>query len=171
MKLRLLLYTLLIVFCFSCKHEKKQVAEELPSQWITFLNHLETNDKVAFKKASGKTIYCYDCLENTPAEMEKMNLMRDTDSLWYDKIYENLVYIPIDSFILNDYDIFFNPKFVQLLKENETLFRYNEESGIERLHIYVTTTPPTAFFEGGQHSFSFTKMNDEWKFTETSTIP
>lgn len=171
MKLRLSLYTVLVVLCFSCKQENKQVAEELPSEWTAFLNNLETKNKVAFKKASGETIYCYDCLENTPAEMEKMNLMRDTDSLWYDKIYKDLVYIPIDSFIQNDYDIFFNPKFVQLLKENETLIRYNKESGIDRLHIYVTTTPPTAFYEGGQHSFSFSKMNDEWKLTEINTIP
>ncbi|WP_157483981.1 hypothetical protein [Maribacter hydrothermalis] len=156
----------------SCKQDKKITNVELFTVWSNFLNTLEKNDKVAFKKASGKTIRCYDCLENTPSEVQKMILLRDTDSLWYDKIYDDLIYIPVDSFILKDFDLLFNPQFVQLLRDNETTFIDDNENNVRTVHFLVTTTPPTLNFEGGQHSFSFVKKADgQWTLNEISTIP
>tara|TARA_R110002051_G_scaffold4043_1_gene21388 strand:+ start:26248 stop:26769 length:522 start_codon:yes stop_codon:yes gene_type:complete len=173
MKIGLSIFVLLLgISTSSCKQEKKLPDNEVSNLWSHFLNTLEKNDKVAFKKASNETIRCYDCLENTPSEVQKMNLLRDTDSLWYDKIYDDLINIPIDQFIKNDFDILFNPQFVKILRDIDISFLEDNENEVKTVHILVTTTPPTAKFEGAQHSFSFTKTIDGlWKLNEISTIP
>ena len=163
---------LLIISFFSCKPEKKESDNEVHAMWTSFLSNLDAQDKVAFKNASGEAIRCYDCLENTPSERQKMNILRGKDSLWYKKMYETLIYIPIDSFTANDYDILFNPQFVNILQENETKIIRDETNDITYAHILVTTTLPTLNFEGAQHSFSFVKGNDgQWKLNEINTIP
>ncbi|SIQ89574.1 hypothetical protein [Maribacter ulvicola] len=173
MKLTLNVFVILLtITSFSCKQEKQLPNNEVSKMWSQFLRDLEINDKVAFKKASGETIRCYDCLENTPSEMKKMSLLRENDALYYNKIYDNLIYIPIDSFIANDYDILFNPQFINILQENETIIVREVTEGKTYAHILVTTTLPTAFFEGGQHNFSFIKIKDgQWRLNEISTIP
>lgn len=169
---RLLCIPLLVVTFMSCQQKKKASGDDVTVMWTSFLSDLEAKDKVAFKHSSDKTIRCYDCLENTPSEVQQMNLLRENDSLWYDKIYEDFIYIPIDSFIANDYDILFNQKFIHILRENETVISNEDKNGAVFAHILVTTTLPTAFFEGGQHIFSFKKnKNDEWKLNEIGTIP
>jgi len=173
MKISLSLFLLLLtITSVSCRQEKNASGDDVTVMWTSFLSNLAAEDKEAFKNISGETIRCYDCLENTPSEAQQMNFLRENDSLWYDKIYDDLIYIPIDSFIANDYDILFNPKFINILQENETVISSEETNGIKYTHILVTTTPPTAFFEGGQHMFSFEKTTDgDWKFYEISTIP
>ena len=169
---RLLCIPLLVVTFMSCQQKKKASGDDVTVMWTSFLSDLEAKDKVAFKHSSDKTIRCYDCLGNTSSEVQQMNLLRENDSLWYDKIYEDFIYIPIDSFIANDYDILFNQKFIHILRENETVISNEDKNGVAFAHILVTTTLPTAFFEGGQHIFSFKKnKNDEWKLNEIGTIP
>lgn len=172
MKISLSFFLLLTITTVSCQQEKRASGDEVPVMWASFLSDLAAEDKEAFKKASAETIRCYDCLENTQSEVQHMNLLRENDSLWYSKIYEDLIYIPIDSFIANDYDILFNPKFVNILQENETIISSEETNGVTYAHILVTTTLPTAFFEGAQHIFSFVKNEDDvWKLNEIGTIP
>ncbi|MEP2281043.1 hypothetical protein [Maribacter sp.] len=173
MKLTLNLFVfLLLIFSISCKQKKQLPNNEDSKMWSQFLNILENNDTLAFKKASYKTIRCYDCLENTPFESEQMNILREQDSLWYDKIYDDLINIPIDSFVANDYNIQFKPEFIKVLQKNETIVMKDEGNNSIFAHILVTTTPPTLDFEGGQHSFTFFKDKDgKWKLNEISTIP
>lgn len=173
MQIKPLLCVLVLVVTFmSCQQKKKASGDDVTVMWTSFLSDLEAKDKVAFKHSSEKTIRCYDCLENTPSEVQQMNLLRENDALWYDKIYEDFIYIPIDSFIANDYDILFNQKFIHILKENETVIANENKNGVAFAHILVTTTLPTAFFEGGQHIFSFRKHEDGvWKLNEISTVP
>ncbi|MDF4203795.1 conotoxin [Maribacter sp. SA7] len=167
-----LLVFLLLIFTFSCKQKKQLPDNEVSKMWSQFLNILETHDTLAFKKASYKTIRCYDCLENTPFEAEQMSILREQDSLWYDKIYDDLINIPTDSFIANDYNILFNQEFIKILQKNETIIIKDESNDSIFAHILVTTTPPTLEFEGSQHSFTFFKdKNGQWKFNEISTIP
>lgn len=172
MKISLSFFLLLTITAVSCQQEKKASGDDVSVMWASFLSDLTTEDKEAFKDASAETIRCYDCLENTPSEVQHMNLLRENDSLWYSKIYDDLIYIPIDSFIANDYDILFNPNFINILKENETIISSEETNGVTYAHILVTTTLPTAFFEGAQHIFSFVKNEDDvWKLNEIGTIP
>ncbi|WP_164674188.1 hypothetical protein [Maribacter litoralis] len=170
--IHILVALLLTITSVSCQQEKRAADDDVTVMWASLLSDLAAEDKEAFKEASAETIRCYDCLENTPSEVQHMNLLRENDSLWYSKIYEDLIYIPIDSFIANDYDTLFNPKFVKILQENETIISSEETNGVTYAHILVTTTLPTAFFEGAQHIFSFVKNEDDvWKLNEIGTIP
>ena len=132
---------------------------------------IESNQRKGFKKISSESIRCCLCLENTYTEQREIEILRENDSLWYDKIYEALIYIPIDSFVKKDFDLIFNPEFVKILKENKTIFYKRVIEGIEYYEILVTTTEPTLDHEGRQHSFQFIKVNGEWKFNGIGTIP
>ncbi|WFO17399.1 hypothetical protein M601_006805 [Cellulophaga baltica 4] len=76
----------------------------------------------SFKDLSKSKIRCYPCLENTPEEQAYIAQLHETDTLWYDTIYEDLIYVPVDTFISQDFDLFFNPGFVTLLKRKRNYF-------------------------------------------------
>ena len=166
----------IILISFSCNRIKKDAKNglrnnEISQTWNNFLNIIESNNGKHFKELSSKKIRCYLCLENTNTEQKEMEILRENDSLWYHKIYDDLIYIPIDSFVKKDFHLIFNPEFVKILKENETIFHKKIIEGIEYYEILVTTTEPTLGHEGRQHNFQFKKINGEWKFNEIGTIP
>lgn len=167
----ILLITLFVIF--SCKKDHKNEYDEnkISKTWNNFLNVLDPNKKKDFKELSDKKIRCYLCLENTITEQNEIAFLRDNDSLWYDKIYDDLIYIPIDNFVENDFDLIFNSVFVKTLKEKKTIFNERIIDGIEYYEVLVTTTEPTLNHEGGQHSFQFKKIDGKWKFNEIETIP
>lgn len=73
MKQCLILFALLLViFSSSCQQEKKESGDDVTNIWTSFLSDLEAEDKEAFKNSSAETIRCYDCLENTPSEVQQM---------------------------------------------------------------------------------------------------
>ena len=120
----------------SCKKERITLQfgspdVEISKTWAAFLNAIESGDKSKFEALSDKTIRCYDCLDNTQAEQDRLNTMRDTDSLWYDKIYEDMVNVPINLFLEQDFDLIFNPEFIKALKEKETTYFKRELDGLE----------------------------------------
>ncbi|WP_062056300.1 hypothetical protein [Aquimarina longa] len=169
------IFTILLI-TLSCsqqkkKSEKKHSENEISQTWDDFLKIISSNDKIKFKEISNTSIRCYLCLENTSSEQEELEILRKTDSLWYDKIYDDKIYIPIDSFIANEFDLIFNSEFVAILKTKTTKFHKREIDGIEYYEILVTTTDPTITHEGGQHSFQFKKVSKKWKFNDIGTIP
>jgi hypothetical protein len=163
----------IILLCVSCKQPTSYPTKdtEIKKTWNSFLNAVEKKDRRAFNVLSNIKIRCYPCLENTKEEQDYIAHLQETDTLWYDKIYNDLIFIPIDSFMTQDFDLFFNPDFVTLLKERETTFYKNDEDGIFYWEILVTTTAPTLFHEGGQHHFRFEKCDEKWKLNEIGTIP
>ena len=150
---------------------KRKTENDIEKTWGQFLNTVQTANKQVFKKISNSKINCYYCIENTVIEQEELAVFRETDTLWYDKIYDDLVYIPIDRFIKDDFDIIFDASFLKILKEKEPKFSKNRIDGIDYYEILVTTTEPTEFHEGGQHSFQFIEIDGLWKFNEIGTIP
>ncbi len=174
-RMYIIILTIILTF-FSCNRIKKDTKNEfrkseISQTWNDFLNILESSREKDFKELSSEKIRCYLCLENTNTEQKEMEILRENDSLWYDKIYDDLIYIPIDSFVKKDFDLIFNLEFVKILKENETIFHKRIIDGIEYYEILVTTTKPTIGHEGGQHNFQFKKINGKWKFNEIGTIP
>lgn len=139
--------------------QKEISKKEITQTWNSFLNSLSTNNKKAFIELSNNQIRCYDCLENTLIEEKELENMRESDSLGYDKIYDSLIYVPINDFVKNDFDLIFNPEFVKILKEKKTTFHKNTIDNVEYYEVLVTTTEPTLDHEGGQHSFQFKKVN------------
>lgn len=177
MKIKIVTITLLIVAIFySCSKSKKEdqsslVENTIEETWKEFLILVQNKDKTAFKEMSNITIRCYLCLENTLAEQKELESKRESDPNWYDKLYDEDIYIPIDRFVKEDFDLIFNSEFVSILKEKKTVFFKNENEGTELYEVLVTTTEPSIDHEGGQHNFQFIKKNGKWKLNEIGTIP
>lgn len=168
----LVAFLLLFVSCRENKEQDKHSEEEaIQKTWHSFLAVVESGNKEKFQEVAASKIKCYECLENTPKEQRELEELRENDSLWYDTLNEELIYIPSDSFIKNDLRRLFNPAFLALLKNNKTLYHKRTEDEMEVYEILVTTIEPTDEQEGMQHSFQFQKINDTWKFTEVSSIP
>lgn len=161
---------------FSCKKEEKP--DEIQLKWEEFLNVVEQKNIPEFKKLVNDMIRCYMCLENTEHERNVLKYLRDNDSTWYNKIYDEKIYLPINKFIEEDFDLIFTEDFVELLKNSETIFSKREfdEDGLaadnDDYEILVTTSKPNILGEeGGQHDFSFKKNNGIYVLFEISTIP
>src|SRR5690606_1773929 len=164
----LFIFLTLIVFS-SCKKENKQ--SEIESTWSGFLVVVEQKDKNGFRNFSGDTIRCYLCLENTEHEQKVLEFLRKNDSAWYDKLYDEKIFIPINKFIEEDFDLIFTDEFVDILKRNETIFSQHEMDTTDVYEVLVTTTETSLTHEGGQHTFQFKKIDETYKLTEISTVP
>lgn len=161
----------LIISYTSKAQTSEQSEKEIKAVWYTFLDAVSSKDFAIFKKLSNKKIRCYNCPENTEAEREKIYTLRKTDTLWYDKLYNDLIYIPVDHFIENDFEIIFTPSFIKKLKEKKTLYHQNSIDGVDYYEVFVTTLEPKNDHDGGQHNFQFKKVNGKWVFNEIGTIP
>lgn len=123
----IIIWLTILLTLFSCKTEKKNEntqfdEKDILNTWEIFLNIIESKNKEDFKNISNEKIRCYLCLENTLNEQLEIENLRANDSLWYDKIYDDLIYIPIDRFLNNDFDLIFTPAFVSILKVKKLSF-------------------------------------------------
>ena len=143
----------------------------ITKQWRAFLDVAISGDSLEIKDFLNQTIRCYLCLENTPSEQKKLSLLRETDATWYEKIYNEKIYIPLDTFLAKDFNLIFNNDFLKILKESTTDFHKVENDSTYYYEVLVTTTAPTIAHEGGQHSFQFKKVEGNWKLSEIGTIP
>lgn len=172
---QLLILAFIVTFLFSCKNEKKREVEnqksEIELKWQEFLEVVEKKGTAEFYMLSNTTIRCYSCLENTEHERKVLEYLRDNDTTWYDKLYDEKIYIPIDKFIEEDFNLIFDDGFIEILKTGETIFSKREIDSVEAYEVLVTTTKPTLGHEGGQHAFQFRKEKEEFKLFEISTIP
>ncbi len=177
MKIKTVTTILLIVtILYSCSKSKKEdqsllVEKTIEKTWVEFLTIVQEKDKTAFKEISSDRIRCYLCLENTLAEQKELESKRESDPNWYDQLYDKDIYIPIDRFVKEDFDLIFSSEFVSILKEKKTIFYKREDRKTEVYEVLVTTTEPSAEHEGGQHNFQFIKKKGGWKLSEIGTIP
>lgn len=171
MKIKLLFIFLALIVFSSCKKDKEW--SEIESTWSGFLDVVEQKDKNGFRNFSGDTIRCYLCLENTEHEQKVLEFLRENDSAWYDKLYDEKIFIPINKFLEEDFDLIFTDEFVDILKKSETIYSQREidTADVYVYEVLVTTTEPTLTHEGGQHTFQFRKINETYKLTEISTVP
>ncbi|MEP0214258.1 MAG: hypothetical protein ABJD66_13630 [Cellulophaga sp.] len=171
-KYKVVLFFLLVVGGVNAQQQPKEVSlKEMKQVWTTFLSALKTKDTVKFKRLSASKIRCYACLENTPEKEKELTTFRDTEEDWYTALYTTKIYIPVDLFIAEDYNLIFTHNFVGLLVESETIYVNHAIDGVNYIEVLVTTTKPTKFHEGGQHTFRFVKQNNTWLLDDLSTIP
>lgn len=171
-KNKIVLMFLFIVSIVCAQQKTEDVSlKEMKQVWATFLSTLKTKDTVKFKQLSALKIRCYNCLENTLEEQKKLAYSRDNEEDWYTKIYEQDIYIPITKFLAEDYNLIFTHNFIGLLVESETIYVNHAIEGVNYIEVLVTTTKPTKFHEGGQHTFRFVKQNKIWILDNLSTIP
>lgn len=169
MKIKLLFIFLTLIVFSSCKKDTKK--SEIENTWSGFLDVVEQKDKNGFRNFSDDTIRCYLCLKNTEHEQKVLEFLRENDSAWYDKLYDEKIFIPVNKFIEEDFDLFFNEEFVDILKKGETIYSQREIDTADVYEVLVTTTEPTLTHEGGQHTFQFRKINNNYKLTEISAVP
>ncbi len=142
--------------------------------WTLFLKHLESGDLNSFHDMSMSHIHCYECLSNTDIEYSQQSEFRATNDNWYSLTYENMIFIAIDDFIANDYQLFFTPSFITTLQNAETHFLERETDKELFLEVLVTTTEPSTvppIHEGGQTVFQFKKMEKGYYFYGITSIP
>lgn len=163
----------LFVVSIVCAQQKTENVslKEMKQVWATFLSTLKTKDTLQFKQLSASKIRCYSCLENTPEEEKELTTFRDTEEDWYSALYTTKIYIPVDIFIAEDYNLIFTHNFIVLLVKSETIYVNHAIEAVNYIEVLVTTTKPTKFHEGGQHTFRFVKQNKIWVLDELSTIP
>ncbi|WML96048.1 hypothetical protein RBB68_17695 [Leptospira interrogans] len=165
---------------------KNQTESEIQKVWIQFANSILTDDLKETKRLSTNCIYCPECLTNTPEEESRLEKFQDSN---YDKLYSDLSYISIDTFLEKDKPLFLNAEIkTKLLNPNNYKIdledpipdRFNrscilskeEFSSTKVYAVLVTVQKPTSNSEeGSQRKFTFIRTKKGLRFCEYLSIP
>lgn len=142
--------------------------------WNDFLRHIENNDLTSFRNMSLSKIRCYDCLSNTEVEDKELSKIMNSNDDWHSLIYDKLIFIEIERFIRNDYQLLFTPSFIEILKKAETRYLERVDDNETFIEVLVTTTNPGEVapnHEGGQTVFQFLKVDEGYRFYGITSIP
>jgi hypothetical protein len=163
--------------------------EKLKLTWTLFAKAILANDTISIKKLSTNCINCSVCVTNTPLEDSLFeNFKKNNPENWYEELYEELCYIPIDNFIKNDLLIIFNNKIKpRMLDSSKIAFfdDYHNRNLYQKIcisatakidktkhkEVLLTSVDPNNHFEGAQHAYAFILTNEGYKFCGFSTIP
>ncbi|KAK2617465.1 hypothetical protein CFV95_019605 [Leptospira interrogans] len=165
---------------------KNQTESEIQKVWIQFANSILTDDLKETKRLSTNCIYCPECLTNTPEEESRLEKFQDSN---YDKLYSDLSYISIDTFLEKDKPLFLNAEIkTKLLNPNNYKIdledpisdRFNrscilskeEFSSTKVYAVSVTVQKPTSNSEGDLlRKFTFIRTKKGLRFCEYLSIP
>ena len=160
----------------------------LKTTWNKFANSVLNKDKKLFKELSTDCIHCSWCVTNTGTEDSLFEIYRSkNENIWYDKLYTELCFIPIDKFIKEDFDMIFIDKIKTRLMDTSKL-NFADDNHNAKLYskpciiadkrikpdfkeVLLLSIDPTPKFEGAQSAFAFVKINGQYKFCGFSTIP
>ena len=147
---------------------------EWVNTWKRFLKAIVTQDMTAFRKLSAERIRCLFCLENTENETKEMMRLQTTDPDWYETLYEEKVYVPIDTFCKEDYPILFTRELVKRLPDSKLAYAVEEFDRETLYEVIIAITQPdeaTSEPEGGLLLFQFIKTPHGYQFWGIDTIP
>src|SRR5207302_1961059 len=134
-------------------------------------------------------IFCGDCVTNNPIEDSSfISVEKNNPDLYYDKLYTEFRYIPIEKFIKNDLPLIFNSKIKsRMLDTSKLAFVDNEHNKnlyrkicitdtvqidkTKHKEVLLTSVDPNDHYEGAQHAYAFILTNEGYKFCGFSTIP
>lgn len=157
--------------------------------WKKYVKIIRAKDLQELKEVSLPKIYCEICLENSSSEDSVItNFKIENPDKWYDKLYGELAYIPIDKFIEQDFDSLFNPGVLSKIKKpsnvNFISREFETSEGQSYLQTYlnegkkytlyealITTVEPSTQFEGAQIVIQFLETEEGLMFYGYSTIP
>ncbi|WP_061296100.1 hypothetical protein [Leptospira interrogans] len=162
---------------------KNQTESEIQKVWIQFANSILTDDLKETKRLSTNCIYCPECLTNTPEEESQF---QDSN---YDKLYSDLSYISIDTFLEKDKPLFLNAEIkTKLLNPNNykidledpipdqfnrSCILSKEEFNSTKVYAVLVTVQKPTFNseEGSQMKFTFIRTKKGLRFCEYLSIP
>ncbi|QCO35505.1 hypothetical protein [Leptospira interrogans] len=165
---------------------KNQTESEIQKVWIQFANSILTDDLKETKRLSTNCIYCPECLTNTPEEESRLEKFQDSN---YDKLYSDLSYISIDTFLEKDKPLFLNAEIkTKLLNPNNykidledpipDLFNRScilskEEFNSTKVYAVLVTVQKPTFNseEGSAMKFTFIRTKKGLRFCEYLSIP
>ncbi len=147
---------------------------ELAKAWQAFLKAVSTSDIRAFRNLSAETIRCLSCLDNTDREDEEMTKFRATDPDWYETLYRERIFIPVEVFCEQDYPLVFSEQLKRKMREKTPVFAVEDFDG-RKLHVVIVQTSEPGEFsprdEGTVQLFQFLKTDNGYKFWGIDTIP
>jgi len=164
--------------------------KEFEDAWKVFAKTVLVKDFKTIKYLSAKCIYCTDCPTNTSKEDSLFAIFRKNNpNSWYDKLYEEFSYIPIDRFLKEDFSITFEPVVESRMLDNSktryhivdtiNLHLFDKKcitqgsnlKNIKIIEIFVKVVDFSEETEGMSKTFIFIQTKDGYKFCGYSTIP
>ena len=161
----------------------------LKTTWTKFSKAILNKDLKAFKAMSTECVNCEWCTTNTAKEDTLFEAYKAAnEKTWYDKLYTDLCFIPIDKFIGEDYDLIFTDETKSRLLNTSKLYYAdnkhnfklydksciigkNKVKDLDCKEVLLTTIDSTPKLEGAQFAFAFVKIKGQYKFCGFSTIP
>ncbi len=147
---------------------------ELANAWKTFLKAVSTNNIRELKRLSVGKIRCLACLDNSEDEDKKMDKFKMTEPDWYEKLYKEKMFIPINKFCKQDYPIIFSNKFIKKLQNSKPAYIVDYIDDDKTYEVIIATAKPGELFpnhEGVLHLFQFKKTNNGYKFCGIDSVP
>jgi len=177
------LVSILLFLCVVSCHQKVMVdpitnnasmQQDIEKTWVRFIEAISDNNLNKLRLVATQKIRCFSCVDNTEQESKELQKFTETDPDWYNKLYDQKIFIPLDKFFNEDVPIIFNKDLMGKVKTGKV--NYVERSiGKESFYeIIVATIEPGEFApldEGVLHVFLFVKTADGYKFTGIDTIP
>jgi hypothetical protein len=142
--------------------------------WKTFLQAAAAHDMKKIKSVSVEKIRCLACVDNTEKEDTEMETFRLTEPDWYKKLYEEKIFIPVDTFCKQDYPIIFSELFIKKLQNSKPAYRIDNRNDKKIYEVLLPTVKPGELapgHEGVLHIFQFIQTNNGYKFWGIDTIP
>jgi hypothetical protein len=141
------------------------------------------------KQLSANCINCPLCVTDAPEEDSLFEVFRQKNpDTWYDKLYNEMAFIPVDRFLREDFPGIFNtqtkqrllgkPKFI--IHDDETvkniyykncMITPSEIKNAKLFEVFIKIVDPSSKTEGMDAAFAFIKTNHGYKFCGFSTIP
>ena len=147
---------------------------ELADAWKIFLKAVATNDMGIIMRLSVGKIRCLACLDNTEEEDKEMTNYRMTEPDWYEKLYKEIIFIPVDRFCRQDYPIIFTKELIEKIQNSNPAYAVEDFDDEKIYEVIIETTKPGELspgHEGGQHLFQFIKTKNGYRFWGIDTIP
>ena len=166
-----------------------QSDKQFEETWKIFANAVLSGNLNKVKQLSTNCIECSDCVTNTPKEDSLFNdFEKKNPNTWYEKLYSELSYIPIDKFLKEDFTIIFDSfTKTRLLDSSKIRFHddevnkgmydkkciisSNDLKNAKLLEMFVKVVDPSTETEGMDKAFAFIQTKQGYKFCGYSTIP
>ena len=146
----------------------------LENAWMTFLEAVSKNDIMKIRRISHGSIRCLLCVDNTKEEEKELEQFMTREQGWYNKLYAEKIFIPIDQFCENDFPLLFTNAFIEKLKNGKPTFILEHINGEKIYEVFIPTSQPEELspgHEGGLHVFQFIGTKNGYKFWGIDTIP
>jgi NurA-like 5'-3' nuclease len=168
---RFVLIVFLTVPLLSQSADSLTAIDPIEKRWAMFIEAIEEEDAAILESLIADSIDCYLCIENTPAEVQEVSSIRDSDPNWFSKIFDELIWTSKSRFLKEDIWIIFDAKMLGLIKTPQKVRFSRQFDNTTIYEVLVTIQKPTYLDEGLQYAFRFRLTDDGYRLNRVLTIP